>query len=269
MLLSLRAQRSALSALALLLVTIGAHAQTIVDNFDDGTATGWTQIDPLENGIYSFPNGTSYRIQAPTSPDSGTYGAARAGAIRLDQIFTDFTVTVDLVDWDNQSDTHQSIGIFARGGDYGIGSTDGYFFHYDPFGSGGGASLWIDRITNEAPDSASSQIGIDRLNPGEGYRLEFIGVRSSLIGRVYNLNNLLDSLYEVTLDDSTYAFGTVGLLVSDQGQLTTGNQFGDATFDNFRAVGAVPEPATVASLCGLAVFGFAVCRRRARSNPRN
>lgn len=252
---------------ALLLTVPLIRAQTIVDNFDDGNATGWTLANPLGNANYSFPGGTSFRIQAPISPDPGTVGPARAGAIRTDTTLGDFTITVDLVDWDNSSSTHQAIGIIARAAQIGAGTTDGYFLHYDPYGSSGHSRLWIDGLTDETP-FVNNSVAMSPLDPAQDYRLEFIGAGDLLTGRIYALNNLTTVLYEVTLSDATYLTGYAGLLVSDQGALQTGNQSADATFDNFSAVAAVPEPSTYAMLAGLGALGVVMLRRGLRSGER-
>jgi hypothetical protein len=246
---------------ALLWAVPFARAQAIADNFNDGNDAGWTRVNPLGNAIYTFPGGSSYRLQAPISPDTGTFGPARAGAVRTDTSFGDFTITVDLVDWDNSSSTHQAIGIIARAGQLGAGTTDGYFLHYDPFGSSGQSRLWIDGITDEMPFGSAS-VAMSPLNAGLDYRLEFLGVGSSLTGRIYALSNLSTVLYEVVWSDATYLSGYAGLLVADQGALASGNQSGDATFDNFSAVAAIPEPSTYALLTGLGALCLAMVRRR-------
>lgn len=250
---------------ALLMGAHAAHGQLIIDDFDGGNDSGWTRFNPLGNAIYSFPGGNSYRIQAPISPDPGTFGPARAGAYRADEISGDFHVTVDLLDWDNSSDTHQAIGIFARASQIGPGTADGYFFHYDPYGRAGGATLWIDRITDESADFEAVSVSITRLDPSLDYRLEFTASGSELTGRVYELSNLSSPLYEISKTDSTYTSGYFGLLVADQGALLTGNQSADATFDNF-SVTAVPEPMSAGLVFALTCIGAAAYVRRQRLN---
>jgi hypothetical protein len=238
------------------------RAQAVVADFNSGDDAAWAHIDPLGNAIYSFPDGDSYRIQAPM-PATGDFGSARAGAYLSGLTVTDFHITVDLLDWDNSAGTHQAIGIFARGQGFGLGSTDGYFFHYDPFGSNGNSRIWIECVTDEVPSGNNSALVNIPLDPLQNYRLEFIGIGDELTGRVYDLNNLSEYLFEVSFTDSTYTSGQVGLLVADQGSLFTGNQSADATFDNF-SVTAIPEPMTTTLLSGAAIMLVAVCRRRSR-----
>ncbi len=252
----------AFSPLTLLLGVTVAQAQTIIDDFNTGSDSAWTHVDPLANSSYSFPGGNTYRIQT-ASPSPGTVGAARAGAIREDATFGDFDITVDLLSWDNSSSTHQSIGIVARVSDVGAGTTDGYFFHYDPVGSNGHSSLWIETITDEVPTSINSQ-QIAALDPALGYRLEFSGTGDNLTGRVYALSDLSTVLYEIDAIDSIYTSGFSGLLVADQGRLQTGNQSADATFDNF-SVTAVPEPGTSVLIAGVAAGVGAWYFRRRRT----
>lgn len=261
-----------LLALALLVAAQAASAQTVVDDFNDNNSTGWTEVSPLAGynaaGTFTASGGT-YRIQAPPSPDLEQLGPARAGAILNDFTTTDFfKVTVDLLTWDNQPETHQSIGIVARVSNVGLGTTSGYFFHYDPHGSNGNAKIWIELITEEQPFSLGLMEVTTPLDPTFDYRLEFTGVGSSLVGSVYLLSNLSTPLYTVSATDSTYTSGSVGLLVADQGALTIGNQSADATFDNFTAT-AVPEPATYAAMLGVAALGAAaIARRKRRSTLR-
>ncbi len=232
----------------------------MVDDFNAGNDSAWTRVDPLGNAVYTFPGGNTYSIGAP-KPATGALGPARAGAYLTGLTLGDFRITVDLVDWDNSAITHQAIGIVARAGQFGLGSTDGYYFHYDPVGTAGGSKLWIDLITDEASAGGASS-GITALNPALDYRLEFTGVGSVFTGKVYAFGDFVNALSSVTFTDSTYASGGVALLVADQGALTTGNQSGLATFDNFSAT-AIPEPATTAlALAGGCVLGTAYLRRR-------
>jgi hypothetical protein len=243
--------------LALLLLALSAEAQTIIDDFNGGTDSAWTRVNPLGTATYSFPAGNSYRIQAPSSPFPETTGTARAGTLRTDATFADFVITVDVLDWDNNPSTRQSLGILARVSDVGPGATDGYFFHYDPVGTNGNSSLWIETITDEVPSSIGQQL-ITALNPALGYRFEFTGVGDTLTGRVYLLSNLSTALHEIETMDSTYASGYAGLLVADQGVF---NQSADATFDNFSAT-AVPEPGSSVFIAGAAAAVMAAFRRR-------
>lgn len=261
--------KSLLGALGLvaLLASPCARAQTVVDDFNDGNDTGWTHVNPLGSGTYSFPSGTSYRIQAPVAAsDPGTTGPARAGTLLSGVTVGDFTVSVDLLDWDDSGLTHQAIGLITRVSDVGAGTTNGYFFHYDPHGSNGHSSIWIDGLADEQPFSLGSA-SVTALTPGTGYRLQFTGTADLLTGSVYLLSDLSTPLYQVQVTDATFGSGFVGLLVADQGRLFSGNQTADATFDNFSTTTAIPEPATSAALaaatCGLAA---AVIRRR-RSPP--
>lgn len=255
-----------------LLRAVPAQAQAISDNFNDGNSTGWTQLDPLaphttNDAIFSFPGGNSYRIQARETPDIDNFGPARAGTIRTGEgeTFTDFKVTVDLVDWNPHEDNFkQSIGIVARIGQVGLGSTDGYFFHYDPEGSNSSSSIWIDKITDETP-AGGSQVQIEALNSEMSYRLEFIGVGNLLTGNVYSFEDLVNPMHTVQFEDTgendvpAYLSGYVGLLVADQG--FGGGVSADATFDNFSAI---PEPGTYALLVGMVGGAAALYVRRRR-----
>src|SRR5437870_8481172 len=85
------------------------------DDFNDGNDTGWTRYSPLAPygvpGVFSFPNG-GYRIQTTApSPSPTQLGNGRAGSLRLDTSYTDFFVSVDLVNWNDS--LPQAAGILA------------------------------------------------------------------------------------------------------------------------------------------------------------
>ena len=112
---------------ALLLPVPAARAQS--DDFNDGNDTGWTHYSPLSvvgaGGTFSFPNG-GYRIQAPASPNRAQVGPGRAGSFLTNNTYSQFYVSVDLVDWDNTRD--QAFGILSRASNVGLGATNGYAF---------------------------------------------------------------------------------------------------------------------------------------------
>jgi hypothetical protein len=240
---------------ALFLPAIAARAQS--DDFNDGNDTGWTHYSPLGSfgggGTFSFPNG-GYRIQAPASPSRASLGPGRAGSFLTNNTYSQFYVSVDLVDWDNTRD--QAFGILARTTNMGLGTTNGYAFTY----ATDGPSIDISKVTGEQASNLGT--AVVTLDPAKDYRRIFEGTGASLSGRVYDLANLGTPVAVATASDATYASGVNGLFVFDNGAAGT-DAPSDATFDNFSAATAVPEPA-LAVLPLLTLAATAASRRRGR-----
>ncbi len=220
-----------------MMLPVAAHAvcgADLCEDFDDGDDAGWTRVDPLSpfggGATYSFPGGNSYDISVPPSPDSFTYGQARAGSIRADYASADFEVAVNLIDWDINTN-NQIAGVVARLSDIGLGSTDGYGFFYVSSAGGITNGFAINRIDNELGTDITLQSGILDLDPTHDYRLVFRGFGSNLVGEVFDLVAPSTPLLTVTAFDGTYASGSPGVLVAAH------NDFPDsaavATFDNF------------------------------------
>ena len=92
------------------------------------------------------------------------------------------------------------------------------------------------------------------LDPQKDYRLEFFGAGNTLMGLVYDLNDLTVPLTSVFTQDSAYSSGSCGLIINglNPNPTTTLN----ATFDNLTIV---PEP----TVGGLAILGLSLaCLRR-------
>ncbi len=229
-----------------------AATTSFFDNFDSGTDSGWTHLEPLAQfgapGAFSFPNG-GYRIQASASPDPTNLGSGRAGSLRTDLNFAGFFAGFDLLAWNNS--LSQSIGLLGRVTSPGFGTTKGYAFTYSTAGSISIALLNNEHLTT----LASAPLNLD---PTKRYNFQFDGIGHALTGGVYdpaNHNNLVALL---AVDDDAYAQGVSGFyLFSNVGSGTA-----DATFDNYRAVALVPEPSTVSLLfLGAAVLLWTAIRR--------
>jgi hypothetical protein len=220
-----------------------SSAQRIEDNFNDGNDGDWTRYDPLApfglSASFSFPNG-GYRIQT-TMPTGMAENPGRGGSLRQDATFTNFYVTVDLVDW--KDDTRQAFGLLARIGSPGLGMTTGYVFTYER-GSGvtsTSGDLDISRLDGEVPQGVPTGPSSIHLDPEQDYRFVFLGKGSSLEGRVYALTNLTTPLISIGGNDATYGSGYLGLVVYDN---SGGNGVTDATFDNFFALDLEPPRLT-------------------------
>jgi hypothetical protein len=213
----------------------------VTDDFNDGNDAGWSHYAPLDQfgapSTYELTNGT-YRIAASDSPDPGQLGPARAGSFRNDANFSDFTASIDLIDWDPNLD--QAVGILARTSTPGLGSTNGYALSYSPLSG----DLDISKVTGEAPDDLDPGARIP-LDPAAGdYRLVFEGRGDRLTGKLFDLTDLTTPLMVTHAIDSTYASGIVGVFVFSN--TSDGSGPADATFDNFSADVAGPADHTVA-----------------------
>jgi len=230
----------------------GAATSSFFDNFDSGTDSGWTHLDPLAPfgapATFSFPNG-GYRVQASASPDAANLGPGRAGSLRTDVNFPGLYEFSELVAWNNT--LNQSIGLLGRVTSPGFGTTKGYAFTYSTAGSINLSLIANDKLTTLASVPLT-------LDPTKSYGLEFDCIGTSLLGLVYQQGSG-NSFAFVGAQDSTYAAGGTGFYLFSN----VGNGTADATFDNYKALlNPIPEPriATFLSL-GVAVLLLVAIRR--------
>ncbi len=208
------------------------------------------------DATFSFPGGNTYQISAPgnplTPPPLDLVGPNRAGAYSS-TTYSDFSVSVDLVDWDNS--LGQGVNLLARFKEPGLGTGDGYNFGYNV----GTEWIYLNRIDDEVLVEIASDVLVT-LDPLKDYRLVFTGDGPDLVGEVYDLDNLNDALATISATDATYTQGFSGLFASGTLQVPT-SAF-DATFDNLTLSGqVVPEPSAV-SLVAVGVLGVLGFRRR-------
>lgn len=239
-----------------LLLAAPAAAITIIDNFNDGNNVGWTDASPLAGfgaaSSYSYPGGNSYRLTVGASPNPGALGASRGASLRNDGSYTQFSSSVDVLDWNLAGGNDMVVGMLGRVSDVGLGTTDGYGFFYAASGA-----ITLARIANEAP--ATLTFAPVSLTSGIGYRFVFTADGSNLAGQVFALSNLAVPLASVNTVDATFASGVNGLFVYDaHSPASAANHTPSATFDNYYS--AIPEPS--ASLLGLPVLGMGMLRRR-------
>ena len=226
------------ATLALALGT--GHLQAQSDNFNDGNDNGWTRYDPIGTVVpgfakYEVVNG-AYRISVPVSPNPA-FGPARAGAVRDDVTYSDFFVSVDVVNWNENVD--QAFGILASVKEPGLGSTDGYVMTYD-FGGQDIDITWFTDENPEAPNGGGIGSGSDKITNfvhGKVYRFEFLGKGSTLTARVFQLPDNVNPVASITGTDTHYTSGVAGLLVYDN---SGGTGIADATFDNYIALDYEP-----------------------------
>jgi hypothetical protein len=215
------------------------------DDFNDGNDNGWTRYDPLGTVVpgfakYQVTNG-AYRISVPASPNTA-FGPARAGALRTEVTYSNFFVSVDLIDWNET--VNQAFGIIARVKEPGLGSTDGFAMTYDF----GGQDIDITWFTDERTSTGfgggigSGPDKITNFVHGKVYRFEFVGKGDLLKARVYRLPDNINPIASISGTavgtPATYVSGLAGLLVYDNTSAMTG--IADATFDNYIALDYEP-----------------------------
>lgn len=227
----------------LLSVMLGPVPSPVTDNFNDGNDAGWTHYDPIAPfhepplpSTYELVDGR-YRIAVvQPSPDPGALGPARAGSIREDATLTDFSASIDLIDWDVT--LNQAFGILARVSTPGLGTTNGYALSYATNGD-----LDISLVTGEVPDDLDPAVDVV-LDPANDYRLVFEGRGPNLVGKIFDLNDLTTPIATTRARDATYGSGTTGIFVYDNSSFASSTA--DATFDNFSAGVAGPADPTIA-----------------------
>ena len=229
-----------------------------VDDFNDGNDDGWQRYDPIaQSGLgsvatYSFPSNSTYRIETSRSPAPGVVGPGRAGALRTQVSYSNFYLSVDIIDWDPT--LNQAFGLMARLDDIGLGATDGYAFTYDA----SNGDLDLTAFLNEDPDDGEIPAsGVDNIQlvRGTHYRMIFIGVGQDLTGAIYELPNVDEPIAQIMGVNNQYGSGFVGLINYDN----SGNGAGrtDVTYDNFAAFAGPPPRLTfeyAADTRDLAIF---------------
>jgi hypothetical protein len=131
---------------------------------------------------------------------------------------------------------NQSIGLLGRVESPGFGTTKGYAFTYSTAGS-----ITLSLLDNEHLTTLASKTVT--LDPTKSYRLQFDCYGPILSGLVLQ-KGAWNPVAFVQVEDSTYGQGATGLYLFSN----AGNGTADATFDNYEAVAAVPEPSTVSLL---------------------
>ena len=224
----------------LVLAALPALLYAQSDDFEDGNDNGWTHYNVIGVGSYTVANG-GYRLRTSPSPNPAIYGPGRTGALHTDITYTDFYISVDIVNWD--TNLNQAFGILARCTDIGPGSTDGYALTWDR----GGRDLDISIFTNEVPANVPGQApGNADLKPGKIYRMIFMGQGTRLTGEIYELPNLDTPLASIGCDSDRWPSGVCGLIVYDNTSAANGTT--DTTFDNYLGLPSRPPRLKIESL---------------------
>ena len=244
-----KAAACATTLAALLALTTSARAQT--DNFNSGggsldPAAGWALINSLNfPTTYSFPadtmGGYALRMQGlvPLAPGGVKgLGTARAAAVCTNQVYSDFYVAADLLNWETnfyKSTNYTFLGLAARittnldtlaSGVGWSGLACFYWMNVDtqntnstapvsPSNSDGpGTGLigigWIingcvyfnaPMVTNVGGVGVSA-IAEWTLEPGHSYRLTFQGAGANLTAKIYDTQDLTRPLGTISGDTS-------------------------------------------------------------------
>ena len=214
-----------LLAASLLLVASRPALLAQSDDFNDGNDTGWSRYTPLApfgaGGAFSFPAG-AYRITAPASPNPDLLGPARTGSLYPAATFRRVQVEVDLFGWDNS--LTQSIGVFARASDLGLGTTTGYTYNYNILSG----FHQINMVLNEAAARVVNESAY-RLNPDHRYRMIFTAVENKFLGRIYSSTNSSVPVHSLFGLDETHSSGRSGVFVF---AIDLASRL-DARFDNY------------------------------------
>ncbi len=232
------------AGLALLGGQLEAAAQS--DNFDSGTlSSAWTKFQFFPQS-YTFPtvgSGKGLRIQAAPVPNA----APAAAAIAQTNEYTDFYVSLDVINWAVKNQAVVLLAHWTPGGAAGLAEGTGYILNYDVAQDGDaagdrkGGQLQINAIAPgfAAATKAAAEVTFE---PGHSYRLVFQGTGIVLKGQAYDLADLTKPLVTFYFVDDldTYPSGLSGFL-SFSRDGTTGTT--DVTIDNYYAAASDPNTA--------------------------
>lgn len=223
-----RTNTLAVGVLCLTVSTGSAFAQS--DDFNDGNDAGWSHYSPLSafgaGAVYTFPTG-GYRVAAPASPAPEQLGPQRAGSLRAGTVYTRARVEADIEGWNNE--INQSLGVIARVGNLGLGTTTGYTYNYNTVSGFHQLNL----VVNESPQRQVNESPF-KVDHTQRYRLVFTLVGTQLLGQMFSTTNSTVPLHSVVGTDDTHSEGTTGVFAF---ALSAGGPI-DARFDNY--VAAVP-----------------------------
>jgi len=232
-----------LVSLAVFAIKPAVNAQS--DNFDSGTLNAaWSKYQFFGQS-YTFPavgNGKGLRIQANPVPSA----APAAAAISQANNYTNFYVSVDIVNWVVEDQALVVLGRWTPGGSAGLAGATGMIANYDAAQDGEtptdrkGGQFQINVVS---PGFATRTLAAADVTfePGRGYRIILKAVDTLYTAQIYALNDLSKPLVTLQADDPTYPSGLCGFLSFSRNG-TTGTT--DVTIDNYYAASADPNLAT-------------------------
>jgi len=229
-----------------------ARAQIVTDNFNSGSLSpAWTvyEADPSLVSL-TFPTvGTGKGLRIQSNPFASA-GVPAVAAVAPTNVYSDFYVAVDLVNWVVEDQAAVLFARFAPGGNFGLDGGQGMILNYDAAQAGenpGNRRGGEFQINIVSPGFSANTIAKCEmtLNPGNSYRLVFKGVGTLYTAQVYDLKDLTTPLATIQNNDSTYASGISGFLsYSRNGIIGTA----DVTIDNYYAGPSDPNSATLPAI---------------------
>ncbi|MCW5558722.1 MAG: hypothetical protein KIT22_12955 [Verrucomicrobiae bacterium] len=228
------------TALALAAGAVAVQAQS--DNFDaDTLGAQWTKYQFIPQSYTFVPSegGQALRIQANPIPNT----APAAAAISQSTVYTDFYVSVDLVNWQINDQALVLLAQWTPGGGDGLSEGSGIIMNYDVAQDGEkdsdrkGGQIQINTVFPGFV-TATKAAGDLTLEPGHSYRMVFQGMGTTYTARVYDTQDLTAPLVTLQVEDSTYSSGLSGFLSFSRAG-TTGVT--DVTIDNYFAAATDPN----------------------------
>jgi hypothetical protein len=241
-------------AASVLVLASQPRAAAQSDNFDSGALSPAWKVYDANPALVSltFPTvGTGKGLRIQVSPYAAASLPAVAG-IGQANVYTDFYVALDLVNWVVENQAAVVFARFTPGGAFGLDGGQGMILNYDAAQSGDnpgnthGGEFQINTVT---PGFKATTLAACQMTPvlGHSYRLVFQGVGQLYTGQMYDLNDLTTPLatLRVTDPNSTFASGISGFLsYSRNGVVGTT----DVTIDNYYAAASDPNLATPPAL---------------------
>ena len=255
--------------------TATAQQFTFSDDFSLGNRDDYIFVDSIGTILGTdfaelIPADGAIRITAPTTPDLAL-GPARSGFefVGQPQKFSDFAISVDIVDWDDS--LQSEFGPTARTREVGgIGTLDMYSMAIlintvSPDGVAGDFVI-INRVDDEVPTTLGAE-PFDA-DPTKQYQLRFSGTGPDFLAEVFDLAEPSTPLVTVNATDATYSGGGNGFAASTAGLDPAGwllpNSRADVTLDNYSLTATVPEPSGLFPLLLAALFCSGCSRWRRR-----
>jgi hypothetical protein len=235
---------------------------SFADDFNDGNDTaplpGWLHEDTiatagLPGGCYAgatftFPSG-GYRLFSP-APCVTAAGGPRVSSLRGESVWSDFYISVDVLNWDNT--VRELFGIAARINTPGLSTTGGYLLSWEegsaalPNTTGGdfdllriqGEGATADQMESSIPGQNSGM----HLTNGVSYRFVYIAKGFNFEARIYQLPDTTTPVKRLFAIDTFSMFpnGYVGVIVADHPADSPPHACW-ATFDNFYVAAAEPR----------------------------
>jgi hypothetical protein len=244
--------RCCVIAASLLLLAAQHKARAQSDNFDSGSLDPqWTIYQAIPQSLTFVTSGTGKAMRIRANPVAA-FGLPAVVGIGRSNVYSDFYVALDLVNWVVENQAAVMFARFTPGGNFGLDGGQGMIFNYDAAQAGDntgnrhGGELQINIVS---PGFSADTIAACEMTlvPGRSYRMVFTGIGQLYTGRIYDLNDLTTPLATLEVTDAlgSYTSGISGFLsYSRNGVVGTT----DVTIDNYSAAATDPNLATPPAL---------------------